>query len=160
MIPPSRYGTIKAGVEADHRGEKIKEAVVIVPGHLPVPGNLYRLKPDEIAEKVRKSEGKRRPSTDRPKNGGGIPAPVRPGAAACDPMGDRGGKEDQRDGEKPGGNSELHVFVPPCHRFRHGFWVLHQPTFVLPQRPTSGRFPAFFRTSLPCAGLRFVLPFR
>ena len=42
----------EAGVEANHRGEKIGEAVVIVPGHLPVPGNLHRLEPDEIPEEV------------------------------------------------------------------------------------------------------------
>ena len=95
----------ETGVEADHRGEKIGEAVVIVPGHLPVPGNLHRLEPGEIPEEVPESERKRRPSADRPENGGGIPASVRLRAAARDPMGDRGGKEDQRDGEKPGGNS-------------------------------------------------------
>jgi hypothetical protein len=54
--PSEKIRDCKAGIEANHRGEKIGESVVIARCHFPIPGNLHRLKPDKIPEEVPESE--------------------------------------------------------------------------------------------------------
>ena len=63
----------KAWVEANDRREKIGETIVIITGHLPVPGNLYRLQPRDICEEVPESERENRTATHRTEERGGNP---------------------------------------------------------------------------------------
>ena len=54
--PAEEIRNQESRVKADNCREKIGEMDVIVRIHLPVPGNLHRLQPDEIPEEVPESE--------------------------------------------------------------------------------------------------------
>ena len=82
----------KARVEPNNRREKIGETVVIVTGHLPVPGNLYRLQPRDICEEVPESERENRTATHRTEQRGGNPGITLQRPPGRDGAGDRGGK--------------------------------------------------------------------
>jgi len=90
-IPAEKIRDHKVRIEANDRGEKIGETVVIVTGHLPVPGNLHRLQPRDVSEEVPEPESELRPPADRLEQGGTIPRAGRNSSAVHHPLGDRRG---------------------------------------------------------------------
>jgi hypothetical protein len=101
--PAEKIRDYELRIEANDRGEKIVETVIIVAGHFPVPRNLHRLQPCDISEEVPESERERWTVTGRTEQRGGISDSTFQRPPGWDRTRDRGGKKDQRDKEKPGG---------------------------------------------------------